>query len=62
MIVSLTRPGWELFRAAVLDAEAEETDVFAPLSDAERATLATLLEKALAAGSAPHPQGRRRSL
>jgi DNA-binding MarR family transcriptional regulator len=56
MVVSLTRAGWELFRAAVLDAEAEETDVFAPLTDAERATLATLLEKALA-GQDPH--GRR---
>lgn len=47
-VVSLTRDGWELFRRAVLAAEAEETDVFAPLTDAERATLARLLEKALA--------------
>src|SRR6478672_11405981 len=47
-VVSLTPAGWERFRAAVLDAESEETDVFAPLTDAERATLATLLEKALA--------------
>ena len=48
-VVSLTPAGWERFRAAVLDAESEETDVFAPLTDDERATLATLLEKALAA-------------
>lgn len=48
MDVSLTRAGWELFRSAVLDVEAEETDVFAPLTDPERATLAALLEKALA--------------
>src|SRR5579875_2289794 len=40
-VVSLTRAGWDLFRAAVLDAETEETDIFAPLTDAERATLAT---------------------
>lgn len=48
MVISLTRAGWDLFRAAVLNAEAEEVDVFAPLTDAERATLADLLEKALA--------------
>ena len=53
MVVSLTRAGWELFRAAVLDAETVETDVFAPLTDAERSTLAALLEKALA-GQDPH--------
>ncbi len=47
-VVSLTRAGWELFRRAVLDVESEETVVFAPLTDAERATLARLLEKALA--------------
>ena len=52
MVVSLTRDGWDLFRAAVLNAEAEEVDVFAPLTDAERATLAGLLEKALAAQDA----------
>lgn len=49
MAVSLTRAGWDQFRAAVLDAETEETDIFSPLTDAERATLARLLEKALAA-------------
>jgi DNA-binding MarR family transcriptional regulator len=48
MLITLTRAGWDRFRAAVLDAEAEETGIFAPLTDAERATLATLLEKALA--------------
>ncbi|MBE7186917.1 MAG: hypothetical protein INR67_01385, partial [Jatrophihabitans endophyticus] len=42
---------WDLFRTAVLDAESEETGVFAPLTDDERATLATLLEKALAGQS-----------
>lgn len=57
MVVSLTRAGWDLFRAAVLDAEAEETDVFAPLTDTERSTLAALLEKALAG---QEPQARRR--
>ncbi len=46
--VSLTRAGWDLFRTAVLDAESEEAGVFAPLTDDERSTLATLLEKALA--------------
>lgn len=49
-LVSLTRGGWELFRTAVLDVESEETEILAPLTDAERATLATLLEKALAGG------------
>ena len=48
MTVALTRDGWEQFRVAVLDAESEETDIFAPLTDAERRTLAELLEKALA--------------
>lgn len=48
MSVSLTRAGWEQFRVAVLDAEAEETDIFAPLTEKERSTLAALLEKALA--------------
>lgn len=70
MLVSLTRAGWDLFRTAVLDVESDETDVFAPLTDAERSTLAALLEKALAgqdsdarrrlaAGSRPplHPPG-----
>ena len=52
MVVSLTRDGWELFRAAVLNAETEEVDVFAPLTDDERTTLAGLLEKALAAQDA----------
>ena len=37
---------------AVLDAESEESGIFAPLTDAERATLAALLEKALAAQDA----------
>lgn len=46
-VVSLTRAGWELFRRAVLEAETEEAGIFAPLTDAERRTLATLLEKAL---------------
>jgi DNA-binding MarR family transcriptional regulator len=48
MVISLTRAGWDHFRSAVLDAEAEETGIFEPLTDAERATLATLLEKAIA--------------
>jgi DNA-binding MarR family transcriptional regulator len=55
MVISLTRAGWDLFRAAVLTVEPEETDVFAPLTDTERATLAGLLEKALAAQEA-HPR------
>jgi DNA-binding MarR family transcriptional regulator len=54
MVVSLTRAGWDLFRAAVLDAESEETGVFAPLTDDERSTLATLLEKALAGQERHH--------
>jgi DNA-binding MarR family transcriptional regulator len=57
MVVSLTRAGWDLFRAVVLDAENEEAGIFAPLTDAERATLATLLEKAIAGqdhDSRPH--------
>ncbi len=45
--VSLTRDGWDRFRTAVLSAETDETGVFAPLSDSERATLATLLEKVI---------------
>jgi DNA-binding MarR family transcriptional regulator len=57
MVISLTRPGWELFRAAVLDAEVGEAGIFAPLTDQERSTLAALLEKALAEGS---PERRRR--
>lgn len=48
MVVSLTRAGWDQFRAAVLDAETEEIDLLSPLTDAERVTLARLLEKALA--------------
>ena len=48
MSVSLTRAGWDRFRAAVLDAETEETGIFAPLTDSERDTLAVLLEKAIA--------------
>jgi len=48
MLVSLTRTGWDRFREAVLDAETGEAGIFAPLTDAERATLARLLEKALA--------------
>jgi DNA-binding MarR family transcriptional regulator len=48
MVVSLTRAGWDRFRSAVLDAESEETGIFEPLTDAERGTLATLLEKAIA--------------
>jgi DNA-binding MarR family transcriptional regulator len=56
--VSLTPAGWERFRAAVLDAETEETDILAPLTDAERSTLARLLEKALA-GQDPADRPRR---
>lgn len=48
MVVRLTRSGWDRFREAVLGAEPEETGLFAPLTDAERTTLAQLLEKALA--------------
>ncbi len=59
MVVSLTRAGWELFRRAVLDAESEEAGIFAPLTDAERSTLATLLEKALV-GQDPEIKRRRR--
>jgi DNA-binding MarR family transcriptional regulator len=58
MTVALTRTGWDRFRSAVLDAESEETGIFAPLTDSERSTLARLLEKALAGTS---PEGRRRS-
>lgn len=56
-LVSLTRSGWELFRRAVLDVESEETEILAPLSDDERATLAALLEKALA-GQGAHRSRR----
>src|SRR3954447_1458589 len=48
IVVSLTRAGWDRFREAVLDVEPEEAGVFAPLTDAERTTLARLLEKAIA--------------
>jgi hypothetical protein len=41
-----------------LDAELEETSIFAPLTDAERATLARLLEKAIAGQD---HEGRRRT-
>jgi DNA-binding MarR family transcriptional regulator len=56
MVVTLTRAGWDLFRTAVLDAETEETEIFAPLTDVERDTLAVLLEKALSGqANPPHP-------
>lgn len=58
MIVSLTRAGWDRFREAVLDVETQEAGVFAPLTDAERATLARLLEKAIA-GQEPELKRRR---
>jgi DNA-binding MarR family transcriptional regulator len=48
IVVSLTRAGWDRFREAVLDVEPEERGIFAPLTDAEQATLAALLEKAIA--------------
>lgn len=54
MVVTLTRAGWDTFRHAVLDAESEETDIFAPLTDKERGQLAALLEKALAGLPARH--------
>jgi DNA-binding MarR family transcriptional regulator len=57
MVISLTRAGWELFRAAVLEAEVGEAGIFEPLTEAERSTLAALLEKALAGGD---PDRRRR--
>jgi len=57
MVVSLTRAGWDRFREAVLDVESQEAGVFAPLTDAERTTLARLLEKAIAG---QEPEGRRR--
>jgi DNA-binding MarR family transcriptional regulator len=47
MVVTLTRDGWELFRRAVLDVETEEAEVLATLTEAERGTLADLLEKAM---------------
>lgn len=56
--VSLTRAGWDRFREAVLDAETEETGIFAPLTDAERSTLARLLEKALAGQDRDTPRRR----
>jgi DNA-binding MarR family transcriptional regulator len=58
MVVSLTRDGWDRFREAVLDAESEEAGIFAPLTDAERATLAGLLEKAIAGSES---DGRKRN-
>jgi DNA-binding MarR family transcriptional regulator len=57
MVVSLTRAGWDRFRGAVLDVEPEEAGIFAPLTDTERATLARLLEKAIAGQD---PDARRR--
>jgi DNA-binding MarR family transcriptional regulator len=57
-VVSLTRDGWDRFRQAVLDVESEESGIFAPLSETERATLARLLEKAIAGQD---PELRRRS-
>jgi DNA-binding MarR family transcriptional regulator len=50
MVVSLTRAGWERFREAVLDVEPEEAGIFAPLTEAERETLARLLEKVIPGG------------
>ena len=58
MVVSLTRAGWDRFREAVLDVESQEAGVFAPLTDAERAALARLLEKAIA-GQEPDAKRRR---
>src|SRR4051794_21345542 len=58
MVVSLTRTGWDRFREGVLGVEPEEAGVFAPLTDAERATLARLLEKAIAGQD---PDTRRRA-
>lgn len=57
MLISLTRAGWDKFRTAVLDVESDETSVLAPLTDAEQATLASLLEKVLAGQD---PDGKRR--
>jgi DNA-binding MarR family transcriptional regulator len=51
MRVQLTEQGWELFRQAIRDAEVVESRIIAPLGDAERLTLAQLLEK-LVAGAA----------
>lgn len=47
-VVSLTRDGWDRFREAVLDVEADEAGLFAALTDTERRSLARLLEKAVA--------------
>jgi DNA-binding MarR family transcriptional regulator len=59
IVVSLTPAGWERFREAVLDVEPEEAGIFAPLSDSERATLARLLEKAIAGSADPRRSGGR---
>ena len=44
VLVELTRQGWELFEAAVREADVVESDILAPLSRGEREQLAALLE------------------
>jgi len=46
--ISLTDAGWELFRTAVVEAESVESDLLAPLDQAEQRRLADLLEKLVA--------------
>lgn len=46
--ITLTNAGWELFRAAITDAEPLESGLLAPLSDTEQRRLADLLEKLVA--------------
>ena len=48
MRVVLARPGWELFRRAILDGEVVEGDLLSALGQDEQRELADLLEKVLA--------------
>ncbi len=44
VLVSLTEEGWRLFRDAIRESDMVESDVLGPLSRAERAQLADLLD------------------
>lgn len=48
VFVTLTDEGWLTFKAAIQESDMVESDVLAPLSARQRATLATLLEALIA--------------
>jgi DNA-binding MarR family transcriptional regulator len=45
VLVRLSDEGWELFAAAIREANVVESDVVAPLTDSQTRELASLLEK-----------------